>query len=260
MIASILSQSNQSPALLQTVRSHFSRPNIRVLVTSEFVQRQFSRPVSQPSPVNELILGTRITGTSHLQGSVSPQLISNASSASLRLILSGYMSSNSIGFNRGVKIYSQGNSNITAAETVSLTENGLVTHSDTSVSAPLHSRITGIDHKLRIVEKIASKKAAEQKPLADSIAQGRLERRVGTEFHQQLQVQLSQTNVQLRDKALPSSSVLDYPNRNVPVGVPASTFRCYGSSRTTISWPLRFPVRCRSAIKELRFSYISRQS
>jgi hypothetical protein len=203
LIASILAQSKQTPELLQSVRGQFSRPNVRVLVSNDFVQRQFTRPVDQQAPVREVILGTQIFGTSYSYGSVVPQLLDNPNHAALRLILSAHMSSNNIGYNRGVKIYTRGNADINVTETIALTEQGLISQNDTSVYAPLHSTITGIDHKLRIVEKLASKRAAKQKPLADSIAQGRLNNRAGSQFHEQLQSQLSKTNEQFRDRAFP---------------------------------------------------------
>ncbi len=204
LVTSILAQSKQSPDLLQNVRSQFSRPNIRVLVSSDFVQRQFSRPVAQPTPVRETILGTQILGQSCLFGQAIPVFIDNPKNASIRFLLAAQMSSNSIGYNRGVKIYTTGTANVSVSESVLLTDNGLILNNDMSVSAPLNTTITGIDHKLRIVEKFASKRAAKQKPLADSIAQGRLDNRLGSGFHEQLSEQIQQANTRIREPNLPT--------------------------------------------------------
>jgi len=203
LITSFLAQSKQLPDLMQTVRSNFSKANLRVLVSSEFVQRQFSRPVAQPNPVNEVILGTQIRGQSFLQGSVIPQLVDNPRNASMRLMLSAHMNSTSVGTNRKVLFHTLGSSDVSAGETIMLTDSGLVTQNDTSVFAPLQTSIVGIEHRFRIVRKIAAKKAAEQKPQADSIARGRLETRVSTQFHQQLQDQLVETNAKMRTTEMP---------------------------------------------------------
>ncbi len=203
LISSFLAQSKQLPDLIQTVRTNFSKANLRVLVSNEFVQRQFSRPVSQPTPVNEVILGTQIRGQSLLQGSVIPQLVDNPRNASMRLMLSAHMNSTTVGTNRKVLFHTVGNSDVSAGETIMLTDSGLVTQNDTSVFAPLQTSIVGIEHRFRIVRKIAAKKAAEQKPQADSIARGRLETRVSTQFHQQLQEQLVETNVKMRTPEMP---------------------------------------------------------
>ncbi len=198
LIASFLDQSRQLPDLIQSLRGQFSKANFRVLVSREFVQRQFSRPVAQPNPVNEVILGTQIRGQSFLQGSVNPQLVDNPHSASIRLWLSAHMSSRNIGTNRSVLIHTTGDADVLASETIHLTDLGLVSQNDTCVQAPLHSNIQSIEHRLKIVRKIAAKKAAQQKPQADAIAQGRLETRVANQFHQQLQEQLVQTNIRMR--------------------------------------------------------------
>ncbi|MDZ4849123.1 MAG: hypothetical protein SGI77_07495 [Pirellulaceae bacterium] len=203
LITTFLDQSKQAVGLKQSVQSQFAKANVRVLVSSEFVQRQFSRAVAEPSPVSEVILGTQIRGCSFMQGSVTPLLVDNSSNASLRLMLSGEMNSTTIGTNRKVLFHTQGYSNITACETISLTDHGLLSQNDTSVFAPLQTTIVGIEHKLKIVRRIAARKAAEQKPQADAIAQGRLETRVSTQFHQQLTKQLSQTNAKLQNPPMP---------------------------------------------------------
>jgi hypothetical protein len=210
-VASILAQSKQSPDLLQTVRGQFSRPNVRVLVSNTFLQRQFSRPVTQPTPVREEILGTQIFGNSLLNGSAFPMLVDNPRNASIRFMLAAQMASNSVGYNRGVKIYTTGSANVAVSETVTLTDNGLALSNDISVSAPLNTTITDIDHKLRIVERIASKRAAKQKPQADSIAQGRLDNRLGSGFHQQLAEQIQQANSRIREPSLPTFARLGLP-------------------------------------------------
>ncbi len=211
LVASILAQSKQAPDLLQTVRGQFSRPNVRVLVSNNFLQRQFSRPVAQPTPVREVILGTQVFGNSFLSGSAFPVLVDNPNNASIRFMLAAQMGSNNIGYNRGVKIYTTGSANVAVSETVTLTDHGMVLNNDMSVSAPLNTTITNIDHKLRIVEKFASKKAAKQKPLADSIAQGRLDNRIGSGFHQQLSEQIQQANTRIREPNLPTFARLGLP-------------------------------------------------
>jgi hypothetical protein len=199
LITSILSQSNQSSGLLQSVRGQFSRPNVRVLVSRDFIQSQFSRPVAQPRPVRENILGTMIIGNSCTTGQVTPLLMNNPRQASVQLLLSAQLNSQTIGYNRKIRINSLGTANITARETVTLSDAGLSSLNDTTVHAPLQSTITSIEHRSRIVRRIASRKAAEQKPQADAIAQGRLNERSSTSFHTQLAEQISTANAKLKE-------------------------------------------------------------
>ena len=192
-----LAQANQAQSLVQMVQSSYSRPNVRVLLSNEFVQRQFSRPVSEYNPVCEIILGTNITGDSFINGSVAPQLLDNPSNASMRLTMLGDFNSDNVGYNRGVQIKTTGFANVVACETVSLTPSGLSAMSDTVADAQLTTQINSIYAKSKLITKIAKKKAAQQKPLADSIAEGRMENKIRNQFHQKLSDQLAESNQKL---------------------------------------------------------------
>jgi len=210
-----LMQGNQSDSLVGAVRSQYSRSNARVLISSEFVNARFSKPVNEANPVNEIILGTQLFGQSWMQGWVTPQLIDSSSQAAMRLNLNGAFSSQNIGYNRSVKLHTQGSGSVVACETIALTDNGLVPLNDTASDAMLSSQIDSIEAKLRIVRKIASKQAAKQKPEADSIAEGRLETRVRTQFHERLAQQISEANqrIQNPDLTVLARLGLDRPNR-----------------------------------------------
>lgn len=197
LVLHYLQESKQATTLVESVKGQFSRPNARVLVSQNFLLHQLNRPVSQPNPVNEEILGTRITGTSCLVGNVRPVLVSNSQSATLRLELMAQFSSDNRGVNRGVTIYSQGSSPVSVSETISLTDHGLQTLNDTSVATDLHTDITGIQHRLRIVRKIASKQVAKKSPEANAIGESRLQGRLHSQFHEQLVQQLSESNSRL---------------------------------------------------------------
>ncbi|XZE20605.1 hypothetical protein SH449x_000481 [Pirellulaceae bacterium SH449] len=197
-----LSQANQSRPVIQLLRNSYSRANVRVLLSNDFVQRQFSRPVSEYNPVCEVILGTNITGDSFINGTVSPQLLPNSSHASMRLTMLGDFSSDNVGFNRGVQIKTTGFANVIATETVSLTDSGLYAMSDTSADADLTTQINSIYAKSKLITKIATKKAAQQKPLADAIAEGRMETKIRNQFHEKLQSQLSESNAKLASSDL----------------------------------------------------------
>ncbi|MCE3014446.1 MAG: hypothetical protein ACK56W_12230 [Pirellula sp.] len=200
---SFLDQTNQAKSLVQSMTSFFSLPNVRVLVSSDFVQQKFGRPVNEHNPVNENILGTQIYGNSLLQGFVVPSLVDNRHQATLRLNLNGNFSSNNIGYNRSVRLFTTGSATVAACETITLGSDGLRTLNDTGVDANLSTQINSIDAKHRIVEKIASKVAAKQKPQADAIAVGRMENRIRDQFHHQLVDQLSQSNQKLKTPSIP---------------------------------------------------------
>ncbi len=82
-----LSESRQANSVVESIRARFSRPNVRVLVSNHFLANKLARPVSEPNPVKEVILGTSITGSSWTMGQVCPRLVDNPSQATVRLEL-----------------------------------------------------------------------------------------------------------------------------------------------------------------------------
>ena len=210
-----LLQGNQANELVSAIRGGYSRANARVLISSDFIRKRFSRPVDEANPVNELILGTQIYGQSWLRGQVTPQLLDSNKHAALRLNLSGTFSSQNIGYNRSVKVHSQGSGNVSASETIALTDSGLVPFNDTTIDANLVSQINDIEARLRLVRKIASKQAAKQKPQVDAIAEGRLEERIRSQFHERIAQQINESNQKIRDPDLPvlARLGLERPNR-----------------------------------------------
>jgi len=198
-VVSYLKQANQSPSLVDSVLKSYSQSNIRAVVSDDFMRKAFSRPVDQANPVNEVILGTTIIGQSILCGNVTPVLVDNPNQATLRLLLNADFASQNKGYNRGVVLNTTGSADVQACETLALGENGLVALGDTGVDARLSTTIDSIEHRLKIVRKIAAKQASKKKPQADAIGEARMENRIRTQFHEQLTEQLSEANAKLRE-------------------------------------------------------------
>ncbi|MCC6508908.1 MAG: hypothetical protein IT423_07360 [Pirellulaceae bacterium] len=190
-ITNYLYSANQTPELVFAFRNAYSQPNMRVMVGESFVNRAIGRPVNQPNPVNECVLGTRVLGNSFISGSVFADLVPHNNGVSVRLTLSGNFSSDNIGYNRGVKVYTTGSSPVYASKLISITPTGTITQPAVA-STNLQTQINGIDHRLRIVRRIATRKAAEQKQEANAIGQYRLETRLAKQFNDQIEQQLAQ--------------------------------------------------------------------
>ncbi len=198
-LASYLQQSNQAPALVSSLLNRYSLPNVQVLASDDFVRQAFSRPVAQSSPVHEVILGTDIHGQGLLCGSVTPQLVDNPNQATLRLLMQGDFSSQNKGYNRSVVLNTRGQANVVACESLTLTPSGLTTLGDTGVDATLRTTIDSIEHRSKLVRKIAAKQASKKKPQADAIGEARMENRIRTQFHEQLVDQVSDANQRLHE-------------------------------------------------------------
>jgi hypothetical protein len=200
-VVTYLHDSNQAPELVSALRASHANANACVYLGSDVIEQRFARQVNQYNPINEVILGTSVRGQGYLTGSVAPRLLDSPTQAALRLSLRGDFQGTSRGFNRSVVLNTSSQAGINASESIALTENGLVSLGDTFADADLRTRINSIEHRLKIVRKIAAKEAAKRKPQADRVSLVRLENRIRREFHEQIVTQLSEANAQIQDAA-----------------------------------------------------------
>lgn len=184
-ISRVIGESNQAPVVPAALREVFSRPNLVLTVSSSMVQQAAAQVVCRERPIDDCILGTRIIGNGTLQGTVTAQTLPSLGHATVQLTLLGNFHSRSVGYNGPVTLNTLGTGNVMSTRTLFLSEGG-ISLAPTLTSATLASRITSINHPLRLVRKIASKRAAQQKPQADAIANDKFRRRVGSEFDAQV--------------------------------------------------------------------------
>lgn len=196
LVATYLHESQQVPWAVSQMREKFNVPNVQIYVRESFVNHMLGRPIARPSPVNECILGTRVLGRACLRGGVAVDLLPRTDGVCLVLNMSATMSSNNTGYNRGVVLHSTGTSPVLASKQVLMTPTGISSFPST-VSTSLRTQINSIDHRLRLVRRIARKKAAEQKPQADAIAEGRLRNRIRSQYDEQVDQQLGEANVRI---------------------------------------------------------------
>ena len=184
-ISRLIGESKQSPSVQVSLRNAFSRPNVVVSVSSSLVQKAASQVVSRSRDINDCILGTRVIGSGTLQGNVTARTLNSYGQATVELTLAGCFRSQSTGYNGPVSVKTLGDGDVRSSRTVFISEAG-VSLAPTATTASLSTKITSINHPLRIVRKIASKKAAELKPQADAIATERLRKQVDAEFDTQV--------------------------------------------------------------------------
>lgn len=228
VVALYLEQSNQAPGSLSEIRAKYSQPNVQAYVRESFITRMLARPVAQPTAVNECLLGTRVVGAASLNGSVTADLMPSQNGISLCLNLNANMATNSTGYNRGVVLRSTGSSPIHAAKQIFVTPSG-ISSTRASVATNLQTQINSIEHRSRIVRRIAKRKAAETQPQANVIAEGRLQTRVQSQFDQQVESQLSQSRVQLASFQQRAQSRPELAR----VGLPMPTYS-YNSSSSAV--------------------------
>lgn len=196
LMVNYLHEMNQVPSAVSQITQLFSSPNLHAYVRESFINRVIARPLSEPNPVNECILGTRVVGQACLNGNVAADLLPMVGGVALKLNLTGNISSISNGYNRGVVLGTSSFAPVHASKAIYVTPQGIST-SPAMAAANLTSSINSIHHPMRLIRRIASRKAAEQKPLADAIAEGRLENRLRSQYEQQVELQLATARVSL---------------------------------------------------------------
>ncbi len=180
----LLDSSGQANDVITSLRHTFSRPNVTILVGDSLVKNVVYRNVNQSRAVNDCILGTRIIGTATMNGNVTANLLPSFGAAKLNVMLAGHIVSNNVGYNGPVKLRTVGYGDVSVSRAISINESG-VTMEPAYAHATLKTEIKAIEHRLRIVRKIAKKKAAQQKPKADRIAVEKMRSQVGNQFVEQ---------------------------------------------------------------------------
>jgi hypothetical protein len=190
----------QSPEFVAAMRRQFAQPNIYGAVSANFVMRAPNRPIDRVTPVRDCILGTSIFGTAHALGGIQYNLIPSDDTVELAIYLTGEAHSRTTGYNGPVRISSTGVTNYWARQQISLSQDAF-TASDVTADAHLHSQIHSIRktggplfHKL--IEKIAWRRAGEQKPQAERISASHTRERVVREFQETVAHDLGQLRSQ----------------------------------------------------------------
>jgi len=172
-----LSSAGQGPELLTAIRHHYAQPNLEARVSGRFAAQGINGPVEEVTSVNDVILGTTINGVAQTRGDLQLALVPDHSRATFDIHMTGTAYSNNRGVNRGVQIYPTGATSINAVKRIFVDADGIHTF-PAEASCYTNSTINSIEHCLRIVEKMAWKRATQQKADAQVVASAHAETRV----------------------------------------------------------------------------------
>ena len=76
-----LEDSGQAPGVIARIRGAVSRPNLFLEVDESLLARGVNRSVDDVSPINDVVLGTRVRGTGHTTGLVRLDFVPSSASA-----------------------------------------------------------------------------------------------------------------------------------------------------------------------------------
>ncbi len=179
-----------SPHLVQRVSARFDRPNVSAQVSSAALQRMAQRPVSETTPVRDVILGAQVRGTAHSSGQLSVRTLPAADHIAVELRLAGNIQSRTFSYKKPVRVSGQGSTDFLATKQLQISDERFVVM-PAAASARTKTRIssikkTGGKFGRRIVERIARKKVAESKPKAERIAARHAEKKITAKFDNQV--------------------------------------------------------------------------
>jgi hypothetical protein len=180
-IVGLLASSRQAENTVAALRGTFGRPNVSIQVSESLIQQAVNQNIDQTAPVRVCILGTRIIGTATLNGVVSANLLPSSGSAQVQVSLAGNLVSNSTGYNGPVRLRTVGFGDVNVTRMLQLSDSG-INMQPVSTDVQLSTEVRRIEHHMKLVRKIARKRVAQQKPLADRIALGKMRTQVGRLF------------------------------------------------------------------------------
>ncbi len=209
-LLALLSETSQTSSASDVLRQNFGHPNVAIWVGEGVVQRVVSRPVHETTPVIDCILGTSINGNATLTGNVSADIFPMQGAVGLNVCLAGNVVSRNRGYRKPVSLITSGYGNVASSRTLYISEAGIAME-PTHTQATLRTEINQINHRFRLVRRIARRKAAESKPQADQIALDKLRRRVDQKFGDETSKAGSVQIPDVMAKARPVLRRLDIP-------------------------------------------------
>ncbi|MFG0256072.1 MAG: hypothetical protein ACF787_13415 [Rhodopirellula sp. JB053] len=218
-----LSDANQASAVTSQIRSYFSKPNLRGWVDGRAITDALSRPVNNPNEVNDCILGTRLLGNASIVGNVTAQLLPSEGHVRLMVRMDAAFSSNTRGYRKPITLDSNANGHVYAARQLAITERRIVLGA-TVGTADLSSRVKRINHPLKLVRKIAMRKANEQRPLAEAISENKLRDQTIREFEMQTATAAEREFPSIDEAINPWLRRLDLPGLTRTIGSTTDAF------------------------------------
>lgn len=203
LILERLAESGQSGRIVPAVRGLMGRPNILLAVHEDLLAGAVNRPVHMTSPIDEVVLGTRVRGDGVTSGSVRLDFVPCRDRAAFDLVLAARNVSSTRGSQGPVTVHTRGVTDVGARRRIFVDEAG-VTAAAVEASASTDTDITGIGVSARcgkrLIRRIAERKIAQTKPRAEAVAERRARDKTRESFTEQTQPALAQFQEQFESR------------------------------------------------------------
>ena len=169
--------------------------NLTVNISAGFMKAATMSHVSDPTDVNECIVGTRVIGNGVTTGAGWLEPVFCADGARLAAKFQGSLASDTVGYSGPVRVFSDGQTQLEGTALLELDGKGLRRISST-VDASADSYTKGISTKFnglldRVVKRIATKKIAESKSQANWESSYKARQSFGKRFERDVEKQVN---------------------------------------------------------------------
>ncbi len=198
-----LDQLGQTPQIVSRVRSGFDAPNVYFSVAAETVTSGLADDVDDESQVNEMILGTRISGVARTVGKLSARLLPREDKAAIEVTLTGQSNTNTVGRQRPVRIYSRGVTEVFGRKRLFVDDSGIFGEPATAqctTDNDIYSIRTDGRFASRLIQRVAWNRASQQQRQAERIAARRAEVRVSRLMDSRGEETIRSSNDRLEDE------------------------------------------------------------
>lgn len=183
-----LEATGQSQQLVARVRAATGRPNLLLDVSESLLATAVNRPVDETAPVDEMILGNRVRGMGRTTGTVRLDFTPSHDRAAIDLVLDATNHAKTYSGRGPVTVYNNGQTMLGARKRL-LVDADSITPLPTQASAEAETIPAGIAVSKRfgkrLIRRIAERKAAEIRPQAEAIAEGRAREKLRRQFDMQ---------------------------------------------------------------------------
>jgi hypothetical protein len=172
---------------------------IAVRLSEEWFTSRIDKEIEEYSPVDQVILGTRVRGTARTLGKPTVSLKRDPDNASLHVVLTGTTTSRTVGRNGPAIIYSRSLTQFTATKQIAFEAGKGFYALPAEIQATTRTTTEDIRSTRRgllgrIVVRRAWRKVAENKPLTTEIARRSAQARIRAAFDRQMEAMLAQLN------------------------------------------------------------------
>lgn len=190
------------------LETSYRNANLRFTISGEMLNRLVPESMQTNEPVNDRVLGARVTGISQTENRLRVRLIPDSQRWFLGLEAEGVVNSRTRAFKDGIVFHDQGTAWFEANKYLSLDRNG-VNFSDASAQASSSQRTMNIESDYDVLpligplaRAIAMQQRSEQEPMARRIVEDRVARTASERMDEQIRERFGAARQRLQSEVI----------------------------------------------------------